>query len=257
MTRIALLGCGNIGNIIARHAEGLDIVAVFDRDPAAAERLAARVGARACATFDELLASDYRVLVEAASVQAVAQYGEAALRRGRDLVVLSVGALADAALRERLTTLARQQGCRLHIPSGAVFGLDNLKVGRLSRLDTLRLRTTKPAAALGGEPVPERRLLFEGTAAECIRHYPRNINVAVALGLAAGREVMVEIWVDPAATRNRHEILAQGEFGEVRIDVQNVPSPDNPRTSYLAALSVLALLRGLGRSAAGGDLRAG
>ncbi len=245
MLRIALLGCGNIGNLIARHGEGLTIVAAFDRERSAAERLAARVGARACADFEALLATDHDVLVEAASVQAVAQYAEAALATGRDLVVLSVGALADEALRRRLVDTARRHGNRLHIPSGAVFGLDNLKIGRLSRLDRLRLRTTKPAAALGGEAVPARRLLFRGSAAECIRHYPRNINVAVAIALAAGREVEVEIWVDPAATRNRHEILAAGEFGEVRIDVQNVPSPDNPRTSYLAALSVLTLLRGL------------
>ncbi len=42
-----------------------------------------------------------------------------------------------------------------------------------------------------------------------------------------------------------HEIFFEGEFGEAYIRVRNVPSPDNPATSYLAALSILSLLKNL------------
>jgi predicted dinucleotide-utilizing enzyme len=88
-------------------------------------------------------------------------------------------------------------------------------------------------------------MVFSGKANDCIREFPKNINVAVALGLAAGRDADVEIWIDPDVDRNIHEIIAEGSFGEIYIRVANVPSPDNPATSYLAALSVLTLLRNL------------
>jgi predicted dinucleotide-utilizing enzyme len=110
----------------------------------------------------------------------------------------------------------------------------------------VRLRTTKSPTSLGLQ-LSERTLLFRGTAAECIQHYPRNINVAVALSLAADREVEVELWADPAVYRNSHEVTVTGEFGEANLASFNLPSPDNPATSYLAALSILTLLKNLGR----------
>lgn len=86
-----------------------------------------------------------------------------------------------------------------------------------------------------------------GLAHDCIKQYPKNINVAVALGLAAGRDADVELWVDPAAERNIHEIFVEGgDFGgDIYVRVRNVPSPDNPATSYMAALSILTLLKNL------------
>lgn len=77
---------------------------------------------------------------------------------------------------------------------------------------------------------------------DAIQHFPKNINVDAALSLTADKEVEVELWVDPAATRNTHEVLVQGRFGELSMHIANNPSPDNPRTSYLAALSVMAVL---------------
>jgi predicted dinucleotide-utilizing enzyme len=109
------------------------------------------------------------------------------------------------------------------------------------------LRTTKQPASLG-LAVQQRTLLFQGTAAECIKHYPRNINVAVALSLAAEHEVEVELWADPAVDRNSHEVIVSGEFGEAHLATFNLPCPDNPATSYLAALSILSLLKNLGRA---------
>jgi predicted dinucleotide-utilizing enzyme len=93
--------------------------------------------------------------------------------------------------------------------------------------------------------VAARTELFKGLAHDCIRQFPKNINVAVALGLAAGRDAEVELWVDPAVERNIHEVFVEGEFGDIYVRVSNVPSPDNPATSYMAALSILALLRNL------------
>jgi aspartate dehydrogenase len=157
-----------------------------------------------------------------------------------------VGALADALLKQRLEILAGSLARKIHIPSGALFGIDNLKIGRVSALDTLILRTTKSPASLGRR-VEQKTLVFSGSAEDCIRLYPRNINVAVTLGLAAERPVKVELWVDPDITRNTHELIVRGDFGDASIVIQNVPSPDNPATSYLAALSILSLLDDLER----------
>lgn len=241
MKRIALLGCGNIGTIISRRAENVEIVAVYDQLAERRAALAELSGAADCASFDALLAHRFDLLIEAASPEAVRDHAAQAIRAGKELVVLSVGGLADAAFREGLEAEARAREVSLHIPSGAIMGLDNLKVGRFSELTGLLLCTTKSPESLGVE-VTRKTCVFRGAASECVQQFPRNVNVAVSLSLAAGRECQVEVWADPGARANIHQIFAEGEFGRVEIKVENVPSPDNPRTSYLAALSVLALI---------------
>ena len=244
MIKIGLLGCGNVGRIIAAHAESIQIVAVFDIIPERAEELAALCQAQAYTDFDAFMQEDFSIVVEAASVDAVRRYAEAVLRSGRDIVVLSVGALADVEFRERLIEVAREVGKKIRIPSGAIIGLDNLKIGQISPPEKLLLRTTKPPASLG-MAAGTRTEIFKGLAHDCIKLYPKNINVAVALGLAAGRDADVELWVDPGIERNIHEIFAEGDFGDIYVRVRNVPSPDNPATSYMAALSILTLLKNL------------
>ena len=243
--KIGLLGCGNISNIIARNQSNLEVVALFDRHPERIEALAPFFPKAAChSSFHSFIQEPFDILVEAASIGAVQEYAEDTLKQGKGLIILSVGALAERPFRESLEALARTQEKVIRIPSGALFGLDNLKIGRISRIDRLLLRTTKHPSSLGIE-ANQKTLLFHGPASECIKHYPKNINVAVSLSLAADREAEVELWADPAATRNRHEVLFSGEFGETTIEILNLPCPDNPATSYLAALSVLTLLQGL------------
>ncbi|UCE88736.1 MAG: aspartate dehydrogenase [Pseudomonadota bacterium] len=242
--RIGLLGCGNIGRIIARRGAGLNVVAVYDRHPERARQVGDALGARVHSGIDAFVADDFEVLVEAASVAAVSEVAARALGHGKDLVVLSAGALGEVAFRQELEALARERGRRIRIPSGALFGLDNLKVAQISRLERITLHTTKHPRALGVE-AHERTRLFCGSAPQCIAQFPRNANVAVALGIATGTEIEVEIWADPEARENVHMVYATGEFGEVQIQVSNLPSPENPATSYLAALSAITLLKAL------------
>lgn len=245
MSKIGLLGCGNIGRILAKHETGAEIVALFDERPERAESLARNLKSAVVYTdFGEFSRAEYDILVEAASIGAVEMYADRILRQGKDLIVLSVGAFADIDLKDRLEKLAASLGRVIRIPSGALFGLDNLKIGRISSLDKLVLRTTKHPKSLGVD-FNERTLLFKGSAEDCIRLYPRNVNVAISLRLAADRPVEVELWSDPAIQRNTHEVLVSGEFGEAEIKIRNMPSPDNPSTSYLAALSIIALLKDL------------
>lgn len=243
--RVGLLGCGTIGRLIASRADGFAVTAFYDQAPGRARALAEAAGGTARDSFEAFAAADLDLVVEAASAGAVRAHGEAVLHAGKDLVVLSVGAFADPMLLERVRVAAIASGRRVHVPSGAVMGLDNLKVGRIGGIDRVLLRTTKSPASLGLE-ARERTLVFRGTADDCVRAFPKNINVSVALALAAGREVEVELWADPAADRNTHEIFAEGPFGDAYLRIRNVPSPGNPATSYLAALSALTLLRDLG-----------
>lgn len=244
MIEIGLIGCGNIGHIIANNTNGIRIVALFDTFFDRAKQLETITGARAYEDFESFISKDFGLVVEAASVNAVKHYALEVLERKKDLVIMSVGALADPGFREELRETAKRYGKRIYIPSGAIFGLDNLKVGRISPVKKLLLRTIKSPASLGVK-AKERQIIFSGKAHECIKAFPKNVNVSVAMSLAAGRDVDIELWVDPAVDRNIHEIIFEGDFGETSIRVTNLPSPENPATSYLAALSILSLLQGL------------
>jgi len=244
MVSIGLLGCGNVGRIIAAHQTGFTVKALFDRLPDHANDLARLCGAPAFSDFNEFISQDFDICVEAASTMAVREYAPKVLENDKNFLILSVGALSDKNFRDDLIRIAKEHHCRIHIPSGAVMGLDNLKVGQISRIDKVLLKTTKSPESLKMN-VNTRTLAFRGKANECIKQFPKNINVSVALALASENDVDVELWADPDVDRNIHEIMVTGEFGEATIRVVNLPSPDNPSTSYLAALSVLSLLKNL------------
>ena len=241
MLRIGLLGCGNIGHIIAQHKGSFEISAVYDKVFERAKEIASVSNAKAYEEFEDFIAADIDIVVEAASISAVKKFAGEVLSHKKDLVIMSVGALADLEFRDEVRKTAVTFGRKIFIPSGAIFGLDNLKIGRISRVNKLLLRTTKSPQSLGIES-NERKMIFCGKANECIKAFPKNVNVSVAMSLAAGKDTDVELWVDPAVDRNVHELFFEGDFGETYIRVTNVPSPDNPATSYLAALSILSLL---------------
>ena len=253
MRKLGIFGCGNIARYVAAHlgagrpdaaASALGITAVYDRHADRRAALAARAGARECASIAGLLAEDVDLVVETASVAGAREHALTVLEAGKDLVILSAGALMDAALRSRLEAAASRTGRRIYLPSGAVAGLDLMRAGRGVGFSRLLLRTTKPPAGLDAE-VSERTCLFRGPAEECVRLFPRNINVAASLSIASGAALDVEIWADPQASYNTHEVIAEGDFGSADLRLVNHPSPDNPRTSYLAALSLIALLTNL------------
>lgn len=244
MITIGLLGCGNIGHIISRFQGDWRITAFYDLVPEKAAELADLTGGTAYKDFERFVEAEFDLVVEAASVRAARMYAEQVIKHRKDLVIMSVGALADPLFRESIVSCARSEGKRIYIPSGAIAGLDNLKVARISPLSRLLLRTTKSPLSLG-IPASERTLVFKGKANECIKEFPRNVNVSVALSLASGQDADVELYVDPEVDRNVHEIFAEGAFGEIYIKVNNLPSPENPATSYLAALSILSLLSNL------------
>ena len=137
MVRIGLLGCGNVGRIIATHQDGFEVIAVFDQLPDHAENLAHLTGSKPYVDFDAFLDADFDICVEAASIAAVRAYALKVIENGKDMLILSVGALADTAFRMHLIEAARERKGRIHIPSGAIIGLDNLKVGQISHIESI------------------------------------------------------------------------------------------------------------------------
>jgi aspartate dehydrogenase len=172
-------------------------------------------------------------------------------------MIMSVGALADKELYKSIKIMAKENDSRIYIPSGAISGLDGLKSASIGTIRKVTLTTTKNPAGLEGAPyILENKIdlaalkvatvIFEGSATDAVKAFPANVNVAATLCLAAREgEVRVKIIADPNIHVNRHEIMAEGNFGQIFTRVENVPFPRNPKTSYLAALSAIATLRSI------------
>ncbi len=261
VTGVGLIGCGAIGREIARAVEAGEagearLVCVFDQADGLAESLAGGLRGEVQAT-DEIrrfLAAPWLdLVVECASPDAVREHAEAALSAGKDLLVMSSGALADPALAERLAGLAAQKGIRLIVPSGALGGIDAIRAARGS-LEAVTLTTTKPPRGLAGAPgfaewegraISEPTVVFDGPAVEAVKLFPANVNVAATLSLAGlgARDTRVRVVADPGAALNVHEVEAVGSLGALRFRMELRPHERNPKTSFLAIASAIEAIR--------------
>lgn len=208
---------------------------------------------RALPDVAALIAARPALVVEAAGQGAVAQYGPRLLEAGISLVVASTGALGDEGLLRSLTAAAQASGARLIVPAGAIGGLDYLAA--LAGVEGVKVRyiSRKPPAAwsreleaLGHAPegLASAVVLFEGSAAEAARRYPRNLNAGLTVALAAGpASVSVQVIADPAVRGNTHEIEVESPAGTATLRFLNRPSPDNPKTSVVTALSLAHAVR--------------
>jgi aspartate dehydrogenase len=261
---VGLIGCGAIGTVLAEainkgQAGDACLVIVFDKNLEKALSLARRLKnkPKVAKSFEELLeCEDVELVVEAASQEAVRAYASETLKAGKDLMIMSAGALVDSKLVDEIRRAAKESGRKVYVPSGAIAGLDGVKASALSRIEEIILTTRKPLEALVDNPyfkekfggrVEKPTVIFEGDAAEACKLFPANVNVAATLSLAGvgAEKTVVMVVADPALRRNVHEIDVRGEFGLLKVYVENVPSAENPKTSYLAALSAIATLRKL------------
>ncbi|MEM2094177.1 MAG: aspartate dehydrogenase [Candidatus Bathyarchaeia archaeon] len=270
MIEVGLLGCGTIGTILARtldrnEVENARLRMVYDLYPEKAEKLANELKSkpRVARSFEELLNDrEVKLILEASSQAALREIAVKALESGKDLMPMSVGAFVDPKLLTEVYKALAKGGGRLWIPSGAICGLDGVKAAVVGHVDSVTLTTTKPPMGFAGAPgVEEKKIdlrqiqepteLFKGPAREACRLFPANVNVAAALSLVGigPDRTMVRIVADPNVSRNIHEIEVRGDFGVLRMRAENVPSPDNPKTSYLAILSAVATLKKLASQA--------
>jgi aspartate dehydrogenase len=254
---VGLIGCGNIGAdlCIALQKGGIParVVALTDTDPARPPVLQRSFDLDADICDLEANAAKADFLVECAAASAVKEVVDAAVRHGKGCLILSVGGLLE---HPELLERAWDCGVELRVPSGSLCGLDGVRAAMEGGVHRVVLTTRKPPAGFAGEPyvakrgiglasLEEAEVLFEGDALEAVRAFPKNVNVAAALSFAAlgPKETWVRVIADPKATRNSHEIVAEGAFGRLQAVTENLPSPRNMKSSYLASLSAVAELR--------------
>ena len=268
---VAVLGCGALGSLVAEGValdlqEKWKLAGVYARTAAKAQALAGRFCCEAYSSAEDMLSARPDVVVEAAGGDAARQHGEAILRSGASLILLSGGVLADEAFALRLREAAEQGGSVLHVASGAIGGFDLMRTlafreRQLARRGQkalsgqeleARVDNFKAPASLNGAPFLEGRELpadrrvevFAGSAAEAIAGFPKNVNVAVAAASASAgmARTAVTITSDPALAENTHRIHVQGFGVRAEMEFASLPDPENPRSSTMTAWSVLALL---------------
>ncbi len=239
--KVGLIGCGAIGTVLAEAIERklvvCDELIVFDVDDSKAQKLKdnLKFPVTIAKSVDELLALKPRVVVEAASQQAARELVPKIAASGAEVIVMSTGALLG---------LDVDLG-RVHVPSGAVGGLDALSSAALAGIDEVTLTSRKNPKALGKDNTVEA-VVYEGSAEEAAKLFPREMNVAATLALTVKpTKVKVRVVSDPAVKRNTHEIQVRWRFGEMFLRFANDPHPDNPHTSALAAWSAIKLLQNL------------
>lgn len=245
--KVGILGCGAIANIITNFAAegklGVDLNFFYDRDMERAENLASQVDGTVVLNVNDMI-DQVDLVIEAASPQAVLEIIPQILERGKDVIVMSVGALIDPDLRNNLEKIAQENNSHVHVPSGAIVGLDGIKAASIGKIREVSLITRKPPKSLGITAETET-VLYEGKAKDAVQKFPMNINVAATLSIACGKEVDVKIIADPKVDRNSHEVHVVGDFGELRTTTHNMRCSINPKTSVLAAYSAIKLLKSL------------
>jgi len=264
--RIALIGGGTIARLALAHAREaapgrFEPEALMGRPGGAprAAALAREFSVKYVDTLEALVAAQPQAVIEAASHEAVRQHLVPLLDAGIAVVVLSAGALIDDALREAAERAAGRSGALLFVPSGGIGGLDALKTACLAGVDEASIQVAKPPAAWQGIPYVQKLgvslealkgplTLFEGSAREGVPHFPQNVNIAaiLALGGIGPDRTRLKVVADPALTLNTHTIRVSGRAGRFTLVLENVPAPENPKTSWLACYSALAALQALG-----------
>jgi aspartate dehydrogenase len=262
MLRVGLIGLGAIGAAICdvwdeRLCGTAELCAVLVR-PDRAIRAAARLRSK-CRVVTDLaafLAEDMTFVVEAAGHAALSEYGEQVLLAGCELLMMSVGALADDRLRERLERAAELGHGRLLIPAGALAGFDGLMSLRAAGLASVTYYSAKPPCAWAGTAAEEccnlealegHRVFFSGTAREAAAAFPRNANLAAAVALAGlgFDRTNVELAADPSLKLNASRIVAETETESERLDVTlySAAFEENPKTSRITAMSAISALQ--------------
>ena len=252
---IGIIGTGNIAAYLLEQANGNHmangrITAVFGRNQEVGHRLSERYEVGFYTDLQEFLKAPVDIVVEAATVEAAGLYLKDVITHKKDLVVSSIGVFKDVDFLGEVENLAESAGTHIFLPSGAIGGLDVLQSAKAAGgLKKVRITTRKSPASLGLQSEGEK-VLFDGSAYEAVEKFPKNVNVALALAIAGigVEKTKVRVIVDPAIERNTHTIEAEGDFGKMQLQVENKPMPSNPKTSLLAALSILAVLQNKGQA---------
>ncbi|MEK6602578.1 MAG: aspartate dehydrogenase [Candidatus Binatota bacterium] len=249
---IGIVGCGAIGRALLKAVEAgklaVSVAGVTSRTEKSARAFLSTLRDPPPYLDRAHLIANSDLIIEAAGGAVVPGLAGEVFAAGKDLMVISVGALLD---HPEIIGKSRESGCRLLVPSGAIAGLDGIKSACAGQVSHVTITTRKPPEGLEGAPylvehkislagLSEEREVFSGTAREACRGFPANVNVSAAVSLAGlgPDRTRIRILAVPGLKRNCHDIEVEGEFGRLAVHIENVPS-ENPRTGRLTALSII------------------
>jgi aspartate dehydrogenase len=255
-TRIAIAGLGAIGKAVARRLTdglpGLTLAAIATGNAAKARDWLTAQKIDCPVVGLEEFPNHADLAIECAPASLLERICKPMLEAGKQVMVLSCGALLP---RPDLIELAKAHGGRILVPTGALLGLDAVAAAAEGIIHSVKMTTRKPPAGLIGAPhlvknnisvegLNTAKLVFSGTAREAAAGFPANVNVAAALALAGvgPDRTTIDIWADPAVTRNCHTIEVDSDSARFTLAIENIPS-ENPKTGKNVALSVIAALR--------------
>ncbi|WP_445489559.1 aspartate dehydrogenase [Rhodopseudomonas sp. RCAM05734] len=254
--RVAVAGLGAIGTKVVealdRGIDGMVLVAVAVRNPAKHRTFIEGLTSKPALLPIEGLADVADMVIECAPSSLLRAIVAPFVRAGKTAMVLSAGALME---NEDLIALAKAHGGQIVVPTGALIGLDAVTAAAEGQIHSVRMVTRKPVRGLAGAPyivannidiesITEPLKIFDGTAREAAKGFPANLNVAVALSLAGigADRTTLQIWADPALTRNVHRVEVAADSASFSMTIENIPS-ENPKTGRITALSAIAWLR--------------
>ena len=252
--KIALIGYGAIAQEVMSQLSGdadIQIAQILVR-PGKKSAIQTGFAAKVIDRLEDL-SPDVEFVLECAGHEAVWQNAPAILERGTDFGVISVGALADQAQFDRITSAQTEVGARLVILPGAIGGIDALAAAG-QHLESVEYTSHKPPMSWAGSPAERTHDLaqittpteiFAGSAREAAARFPKNANVVATVALAGiGMDkTRVSLMAMPEARGNTHHISAKGPLFDLNYTTQGAALAQNPKTSALTAFSAVRSIR--------------
>jgi aspartate dehydrogenase len=265
---IAIIGCGAIGSELAYNIDNkaipnCSLSIMFDIDSKKSNNVYEKLKNKPLLfnNFKDFINSPQfkkiDLIIEAASINAASNYVIDILKKGKDMMIMSIGVFSDNKFYQEVIKILETNFNNVFLPSGAIGGIDIVRSIR-KHIDSITLTTTKNNKALKGAPffsnnnididkISKRQVIFDGTAYDAVKQFPSNVNVSALISLAGigFKRTIVKIVVDPDQSNNLHELNIKWKFGEITINISNKPTLENPKTSFLATLSALECLRSI------------
>lgn len=266
MRKLAIVGCGAIGSaVIALLRDDPEVrvtqIIVAGASAAEARALCGHAAPHARVLMAVDLSPEHKpdLLVECAGHGAVSGHVLPALEAGIPSVVASIGALHDADGMLNLEAAANRGRTHVALVSGAIGGIDALAAARFGGLFSVAYIGRKPPLGWMGSPaetmfdlmnLTEPTVIFDGSARDAARLYPKNANVAATVSLAGlgFDKTRATLIADPGVMRNVHRVVAEGTFGRLDLTLEGEPLAANPKTSALTVYSMLRAIHNASHS---------
>lgn len=258
LPKVAVAGWGALGKVVVQaliEDPRYQLVAVGSQQADALALYLKAQHSQAQICSNDGLAGLADVVIECLSPTAFGALAESLADTGKTVIVLSAAALVK---QQALMANAEAGGVKVVVATGAIMGLDAVRAMRKGGITSCLIVNRKRPVGLAGAPyvtahaidlaaITQPTLIFSGTAHEAALGFPQNVNVAVALSLAAcgTHATRCEIWADPAVAGNMHSITVKSRSAELSMTTIGVPDAANPKSSVLAAHSAFAALDSL------------